>query len=349
MDRIRHRLLASGAATLLALAPAAAGLVLAETAVNHDVFVMSEDGTLVVDAPGLLENDSLDGEEARCVAGVDAQNLMGQLGDAGNTGWRSDGSFTFTPYDEWSGETSFTYGMTGLDPDGTCTGTAFGQGIVTITVRPVNDAPTAVLVLTCQETIRVLEDSGPYDDPAHCTEMHNWGASLDENTQLVDEWVVTTDRPELFSDGPSISVFDQTFGRLHFTPATGASGLAEVVVRGRDTGGTERGGEDLSNRLTFAIRIVPDTEPTPTAAPATEPPMESEVPLPTGAAASGGSSAGPTDRATPAETETTVPGDPTGFASGAPMLIALVFVVGIIAIGAGILAPRLIRRSRDTP
>ena len=345
--KIHHRRTALGFALLLALSPVAAGTALAETAVHHDAYVMNEDGTLVVDAPGLLANDSLDGEEPKCVAGIDAENAMGHLGDMANTGWKSDGSFEFTPYDEWAGETSFVYGMTGLDPDGTCVGEAVGQGIVTITVRPVNDAPTAVLVHTCLDTIRVLEGSGPYDDPEHCTEMHNWGASLDENTQLVDEWVVTTDRPELFAAGPSVRVFDQTFGTLHFTPAPGATGLAEVVVRGRDTGGTERGGEDLSNRLTFTIRIVPEARPSPTAAPPTAPPVESEAPP--APSASGGASLDPTEGASPAETATSVPGDPTGFANGAPMLIALVFVVGIIAIGAGILAPRLIRRSRDAP
>ncbi len=346
MDRIRHKVLALGTAALLALTPAAAGVALAEDAANNDTYVMNENGTIVVDAPGLLANDSLDAGTP-CVAGIDAQNVMGHLGDMANTGWRSDGSFEFTPYESWNGETSFIYGMTDLDADNTCVGAALDQGIVTITVRPVNDAPTAVLVHTCQNTVRVLENSGPYDDPEHCTEMHNWGQSLDENTQSVEAWVVTTDRPELFSDGPSVRVFDETYGTLHFTPARGASGLAEVTVRGRDSGGTERGGQDLSNRLTFTIRIVAKSDPTPTAAPPSEPPMESEQPS---ASADLPSSDEPTSGgATPEQTETTVPGAPTGFADGAPMLIALVFVIGIIAIGAGILAPRLIRRSRETP
>lgn len=343
MDRIRHGVLALAAALALSLMPAAAANVLAETAANDDAYAMNEGGTLVINPPGLLDNDSLDGDEPRCVAGIDAPALMGHLGDIGNTGWRSDGSFEFTPYEWWNGETSFIYGMTGLDPDGTCVGESADQATVTITVRPVNDAPTAVLVLTCQDTVRVLENSGPYDDPEHCTEMHSWGP-IDENTQQVEAWVVTTDRPGLFSEQPSIRIVDETFGMLHFTPAPGASGLAEVVVRGRDTGGRERGGEDLSNELTFHIRIVAEVEPTPTPAPLSAPPVESPPPTPSGEP----SSAAPTNPTMPEETETAVPDDPTGFAGGSPMLIALVSVIGIIAISAGMLAPRLIRRSRDT-
>jgi hypothetical protein len=41
------------------------------------------------------------------------------------------------------------------------------------------------------------------------------------------------------------------------------------------------------------------------------------------------------------------PGSPTGDAGSAPILVALGLVIGIIAIGAGLLAPRLIRRSRE--
>lgn len=341
--KIRHGTLAFGIALMLALMPAAAGIVLAEDSAGNDSYVMNEGGTLVVDAPGLLANDTLDAGTP-CVAGVDAQYLMGHLRDFGNTGWRSDGSFEFTPHEWWNGETSFLYGMTDLDADGTCVGEALDQAFVTITVKPVNDAPAAALVSTCQGTVRVLEDSGPYDDPAHCTEMQGWGP-IDENTQQLVEWVVTTDRPALFAEQPSIRVFDEAYGTLHFTPAPGATGLAEVVVRGRDSGGTERGGQDLSNRLTFHIRIVPELEPTQTLAPPSAPPIESELPTASGDQPS----SEPTPGETPAETGTSVPGDPTGFADGAPMLIAMVFVIGIIAVGAGIFAPRLIRRSREVP
>jgi Bacterial Ig domain len=340
-----------GGATLvfaasLALGPVGAARALAETGAANDVYEVNEDDTLVVNAPGVLGNDTHD-DGTPCVTGVDVQGLMGDLGDQANTGWREDGWFTFTPYEEWIGETSFIYGMTKVDEVNTCTGASADQATVTINVLPVNDAPTAVLVLTCLDTVRVAQDSGPYDDPDHCTEMHNWGP-IDENTQLVEEWVVTTDRPELFSERPSVRVFDQAYGTLHFTPERGAHGLANVTVRGRDTGGTARGGQDLSSKLTFSIRIVPKateppaTQPTATESPATAEPTvlpSASAPAETAGAASP-SAEPPTAEPTPGE----VPSDPTGVASGAPMLIAVVLVVGIIAVGAGIMAPRLIRR-----
>jgi hypothetical protein len=337
-------------AVALALAPAAAGTALADTGATNDTYEVNEGGTLVIDAPGVLANDTNDAGTP-CVTGIDAAELMGHLGDIDNTGWRSDGSFTFTPYEWWNGETSFIYGMTKLDEVNTCTGAADDQGIVTITVRPVNDAPTAVLVLTCLDTIRVEANSGPYDDPEHCTEMHNWGP-IDENTQAVDGWLVSTDSPELFSEQPRVTIFDTTYGQLHFTPARNASGVAEVTVRGRDNGGTARGGQDLSNKLTFSIRIAappatapPATQPTGTVAPSLDPAA-------TSLDASAGASSAPSasaDVASPAPTTAEVPSDPTGFAGGASGLIAAVLVIGILAIGAGILAPRLVQRARQKP
>ena len=335
--------LALAFAAVLALGPAA-GIAHAETGAGDDTYVMNEGGTLVVDAPGLLANDNHDDGEA-CVAGIDPLDVMGHIGDAAHTGWRSDGSFTFTPYEWWNGETSFVYGMSRIDEVGTCTGAAADQAFVQIMVRPVNDPPTAVLVQDCERGITVREDSGRYVDEGHCTEMHNWGP-IDENTQRVEAWVVENDNPGLFAEQPAIDILDITFGRLSFTPAADASGVAQVTVRGRDDGGTARGGDDLSNVLIFPIRIRSVADPTevpPTPLMTVEPTLsgtDSVVATPS----ADPSAAIPTGASTTAPTEQSLPEDPTGFSSGAPMLITLVLVVGIIAISAGLLAPRLIRR-----
>jgi hypothetical protein len=326
-------------AVALALAPAAAGTALADTGAGADHYEVDEGGTLMVDAPGVLANDTNDAGTP-CVAGIDPDGLMGHLENADNTGWRSDGSFTFTPYEWWNGETSFVYGMTKLDAVNTCTGPSDDQATVTITVRPVNNAPTAVLVLTCDGPVVVDQDSGPYDDPKHCTEMHNWGPG-DENTQRVAEWVVTNDNPGLFSEQPRVTIFDITYGQLHFTPAPGASGLAEVTVRGRDTGGTDRGGHDLSNKLTFAIRVRALPDPT------IEPTAASTAPVATSAPTEAPASVAPSDAppvSGPADSELGIPGDPAGSSGSAPIGIAL--LIGVLAIGAGLLAPRLVQGGR---
>jgi hypothetical protein len=322
----------------LALGPAA-GIVRGATVANPDAYTMNENGTLTVPAPGVLANDAGDAGAGICVVGYDYENLEGTVTD-----WRTDGSFTFEPWANWTGTTKFTYGM--KVGDGQCIGAADAQAIVEVTVLPVNEPPTAVIQGgTCDDGVRVRQDSGRFEDPAHCVENHNWGDSLDEITQLVAEWVVTNDNPDLFSEQPHVEIFDTTFGKLYFTPAPGASGQATVAVRSRDNGGTERGGDDLSPPVRFTITVT--ARPAATARPTDAPAISLQ---PSGAPRLAPPSAGPSDAAslTPpsaAPTAAPDPGAPTADASSAPMLFALV-LLGFIAIGAGLLAPRVIRRSR---
>ena len=336
MERFLRRAAALSLVATLALGPAAA-LVSAATAASPDEYVMNENGTLVVDAPGVLANDAGDGGAGICVVGYDYPDTAGTV-----TAWGTDGSFTFVPWEHWVGTTSFVYGM--KVGDGQCIGAANAQATVSVVVRPVNEPPTAVVAGSCEGGVTVAEDSGSYDDPSHCVENHNWGQSLDEITQALEEWVVTTDRPGLFSEQPRLAIVEDTYGALHFTPAPDAHGTATVTVRARDNGGTARGGDDLSDPVEFTITITSVSDATPV--PPTAPPLESDSPTQAADSSSPGKTPIPTPLA-PAATEITVPGDPTGFASGAPILIAMAFAIGIIAIGAGILAPGRIRRWRD--
>ena len=323
----------------LALGPTA-GIVLAASVANPDAYTMNENGTLTVPAPGVLANDAGDAGAGICVAGYDYENLEGTVTD-----WRTDGSFTFEPWAHWTGTTRFTYGM--KVGDGQCIGESEALAIVQVTVQPVNEPPTAVIQGgTCDEGVRVREDSGRFEDPAHCVENHNWGQSLDEITQLVEEWVVTNDNPDLFTEQPHVEIFDTTFGKLYFKPAPGAHGQAKVSVRSRDNGGTERGGDDLSPPVRFRITIT--ASPDPTAEPTVAPGISAEPSLPP--TLTPPSLQPSVEASTAASASSPVvpdPGSPTGDAGAAPVLVALALVIGIIAIGAGLLAPRLIRRSRE--
>jgi hypothetical protein len=340
---LRH---AAAIATLAALALGpSAGVVRGATVANPDAYTMNENGTLTVAAPGVLANDEGDAGAGICVVGYDYENLEGTVTD-----WRTDGSFTFEPWAHWTGTTKFTYGM--RVGDGQCIGAADAQAIVEVTVLPVNEPPTAVIQGgTCDDGVRVRQDSGRFADPAHCVENHNWGDSLDEVTQLVAEWVVTNDNPDLFSEQPNVEIFDTTYGKLYFTPARGAAGQAEVAVRSRDNGGTERGGDDLSApvRFTITITATPAATVSPTVEPGVsiEPTAGTPTIAPTSAIPSDGSSVAPTPTGEPSAAPD--PGTPAGDASNAPMLVALALVLGIIAVGAGLLAPRLMRRSRGGP
>ena len=330
----RHRrTLTVLAAFVVACGPATVA-VRGATAPEPDAYVMNEGGTLVVDAPGLLANDHADSGEP-CVVGIEPEGLMGHIGDAGHTGWKTDGSFSFTPYEWWNGETTFIYGMRTLDAGGQCIGAADGQATVTITVRPVNDPPTAVVAGSCDGGVTVDQDSGPYNDPSHCVENHGWGP-IDENTQLVDEWVVTNNAPELFTEQPAIDVVQLTFGALHFEPAPGAHGTATVTVRSRDSGGTANGGHDLSDPITFKITI--KAVDTPTDAPV------DPSPSPDPTATDGASAATPTEAATSATTTDPPSGEPAGNPTGtAPWTMVLLIVV-VGAFFGGIALSRYLRR-----
>ncbi len=334
MQRLLRRSAILAFAVALALGPTTA-IVLAATVANPDAYTMNENGTLTVPAPGVLANDAGDAGAGICVAGYDYENLEGTVTD-----WRTDGSFTFEPWSHWTGTTRFTYGM--KVGDGQCIGESEALAIVEVTVLPVNEPPTAVIQGgTCDDGVRVRENSGRFEDPAHCVENHNWGQSLDEVTQLVEEWVVTNDNPDLFTEQPHVEIFDTTYGRLYFKPAPGAHGQAKVSVRSRDNGGTERGGNDLSPPVRFTITITATPDPTvePTLAPGISAPPSLAPSLQPSSEASAAPSAAPTVAPDP--------GSPTGDAGNAPMLVALALVIGIIGIGAGLLAPRLIRRSRE--
>src|SRR5262249_36636974 len=96
---------------------------------RSDAYVVNEDGTLAVSAPGPLGNDS----------DPDGQPLTAQLvsGPArGALTLNSDGSFIYTPTANYNGPDEFWYRAS----DGTNLSDAVA---VTLTVNPVNDAPIA--------------------------------------------------------------------------------------------------------------------------------------------------------------------------------------------------------------
>ncbi len=95
-----------------------------------DGYTTDEDIALVVDAPGLLGNDS-DVDNEILSATVNTPPQHGALALAAN------GGFTYTPVPHSHGPDTFTYTL--RDPAG-----ASSTGSVTLLVREVNDAPVAV-------------------------------------------------------------------------------------------------------------------------------------------------------------------------------------------------------------
>jgi HD-GYP domain-containing protein (c-di-GMP phosphodiesterase class II) len=157
-----------------------------------------------------------------------------------------DGTLTYMPAPDANGVAHVT--VAAQDDGGTAHGgsdTSATQSF-TITVSPVNDAPS--FVGGPDQT--VLEDSGAQSDPGWATLISPGPA--DESGQLVS-FNVQSDDPSLFSTQPKIGVD----GTLTFTPAPDAHGTTHVTVSAQDDGGTANGGHDTSTPQSFTITLAP--------------------------------------------------------------------------------------------
>ncbi|RPJ19182.1 MAG: tandem-95 repeat protein, partial [Desulfobacteraceae bacterium] len=112
----------------------------AAPSVNADEYTMDEDGTLIVAAPGVLANDT-DAPGDPLIAELYSEPEFGRLL------LNPDGSFSYSPGENFFGEDSFAY--MAMDDEG-----AYSVTSVTITVIPVNDAPVAQ-----EDGYRMDEDS----------------------------------------------------------------------------------------------------------------------------------------------------------------------------------------------
>lgn len=161
-----------------------------------------------------------------------------------------DGTLTFTPAANANGAATVNVRL--QDDGGTANG---GQDtsdpqIFTITVNPVNDAPS----FTKGGDQTVLEDAGSQTVTGWATSVS--AGPSDEAGQALT-FLVTNDNNTLFSGQPVIAAN----GTLTFTPAPNANGTATVAVRVQDDGGTADGGQDTSNPQTFTITVNPVNDP----------------------------------------------------------------------------------------
>jgi large repetitive protein len=159
----------------------------------------------------------------------------GQLGPIVTTG-PTTATVDYTPNLNYNGPDSFTYKATdGKGGEDTAT--------VTITVIPVNDAPS----FTAGLDVTVNEDSGAYS-AAWATGIS--AGPADEAGQTVT-FTLRNDNEALFSSQPAISAD----GTLTFTLAPNAFGTANVTFFAQDNGGILNGGNDTSDPQTFTITV----------------------------------------------------------------------------------------------
>ena len=157
----------------------------------------------------------------------------------------ADGTLTFTPAANAIGSATVTVQL--HDDGGTANGgvdTSAAQ-IFTITVTPVNDAPSITLAAT---TVTVPEDSSAYSG---ALATFTTGPADESGQSITSVTVTANSNPGLFSVAPAVS----TSGVLTFTPAANVIGSATVTIRAQDNGGTANGGVDTSAAVSFTIAV----------------------------------------------------------------------------------------------
>jgi VCBS repeat-containing protein len=160
------------------------------------------------------------------------------------------GTLTYTPAANAFG--TATVSVTLTDDGGTANGGVdFVTRFFTITVNPVNDAPS--FAKGPDQTVD--EDAGPQSVPGWATAMSAGPAN--ESGQALSFAVTGNTNPALFSAAPAVSAS----GTLTYSPAPAASGTATISLQLADNGGTANGGASASGVVTFVITVNPVNDP----------------------------------------------------------------------------------------
>jgi VCBS repeat-containing protein len=203
-----------------------------------DGYSMLEDDTLKVSlGNGVLKNDD---DPDNGPSGLTARNFSQPAHGTLSPSLNNDGSFTYTPDADFNGTDTFTYQA--FD------GAASAQATVTITIGPVNDAPS--FTLPQDDSLVVSAAGGTFGQP--------WangspGPSNENGQTLLYTVSVDPFGSALFTPDGQPSIAPNGF--LTFTPQGTFMGVAHVTVHVQDSGGTQNGGVDTSGDQTFPITI----------------------------------------------------------------------------------------------
>jgi hypothetical protein len=154
-----------------------------------------------------------------------------------------DGTLTYTTAANAFGSATVTLDL--QDDGGTANGgvDTSGTQTFTVTVTPVNDAPT----FASGGDVFVPQSNTPQTIDPWAT---NISPGPNEGSQTVHFQITNDTNPGLFTVLPAVS----PTGALTFTP-TGVSGSADITLVLVDDGGTANGGVDTSAPVTFTIFV----------------------------------------------------------------------------------------------
>jgi VCBS repeat-containing protein len=198
---------------------------------QSDAFTVNEDETLAIGPPGVLGNDT----------DADNDDLTSQQvsppANASNFALNADGSFTYTPQNDFNDNDSFTY----LANDGQANSNV---ATVTITVTPVDDPPS----FTTQGNVSTSSIISSVLGQTH----DGWVTGIDpgppdEDGQTV-QFQVSVDNEDAFQDLPQIDAS----GNLAYRPQLTLTPIAVIAsVVAQDSGGA------TSSPQSFTITINP--------------------------------------------------------------------------------------------
>jgi hypothetical protein len=182
-----------------------------EAKANEDKFVTRKNTTLTIAAPGVLAND-LRPANVPLVASIVEAPVKGTLE------LKADGGFTYVPETDFVGAVKFTYRASLTNTTGTAADGSIGGSIATVTIYVLAEDHLPRFIPGGDQI--TTDESGEQKVADWATLVSIGGDGGPAN------FVVTTDKPQLFAKPPAI---DAT-GQLAFTPAPNASGTARVTV-----------------------------------------------------------------------------------------------------------------------
>jgi|GEM_PF-958927 len=157
---------------------------------------------------------------------------------------------TYTPNANYFGSDSFTFKVN----DGTAASNE--TGTVSITVNPVNDAPTFTVP---GNPSAVNEDAGAQTVTNFITGVRPAQVgNTTENSQTVSFVITNNTNSGLFLSQPALNVTGASYPKtatLTFTPAANQNGTATITYHAHDDGTTANGGVDNSADQTFTITV----------------------------------------------------------------------------------------------
>jgi hypothetical protein len=203
---------------------------------HHDVYPTGINKPLVISSPGVLANDY-------GPAGVPLAAAVVKGPEHGDLTLNPDGSFNYTPEQDFSGDVTFTYRASVASNAANPTASGDAGSVATVTIYVLPQDPLSKFVVRPRSDS--TDESGPQHVPDFALPVVVGG---DAARPQAPTFVVTNDNPGLFKEQPAIDVS----GKLSYTPKPNASGSATITVT-MIAGNTTSGDTTETHAFTISI------------------------------------------------------------------------------------------------